>query len=165
MKPENGKECFEVKEFVPLNLIAAGIFYCLFLYGLYNTNLPDASYNPVFDHMLLITIIPALGYTYKAFHKTCYLKINADGIFVGKLHLTTWNHFIAAEYREKPVTGSIQDNFILIITYYRENLGTYVKEVPLTNTQDKSEEEIINAVNYFYTQWKNKTIESGKPVP
>ncbi|MFL5811049.1 MAG: hypothetical protein ACJ749_16125 [Flavisolibacter sp.] len=146
---DNKKECFEVREFVPIDVIAALIFYIMFFYGLFNTPITAKWQEYVFEKMLWIAILPAIFYTYKAFSKASYLKINADGIYVRNELLTNWKNFVSVQVVEKEVVGSYQDHFVLEINYYKENLGEYVRSIPMSNTQDKSEEEIIEAISGF----------------
>ena len=99
--------------------------------------------------MIIVAIVPAIIYTYKAFSQTSYLTVNNDGIFERNVLVTNWNNFVSAEINEEEIVGSYRDNFVLIINYYKENTGYYVRKIRLTNTQDKSEEEIIAAINHF----------------
>jgi hypothetical protein len=150
---------FTVKEFSALSGIIAALFYALFIYAVINTAQMKTQ-SSAFDKMLLMVLIPAIGFTYKARNKTVYIRINKEGIYIGNFFLTSWKHFISAEYTQKKVVASFQDNFILIVHYYREGDGQYVKEVPLTNTQNKAEEEVIAAIQYFYDLYKKEESQT-----
>lgn len=148
---------FVVKESTTLSAIVAAFFYFLFLYGLVNTDLISDMQSPVYQKMLLFALVPAILFSRKASSKRIYIRVNQEGIYINQFFLTSWANFIAAEYTQEEKIGSIEDNFVLIINYYREGLGHYIKKVPLTNTQDKSEEEVIAAIRHFYDLSKNKT--------
>lgn len=150
---------FTVREFAALSWIIAALFYALFIYAVINTAQMKTQ-SSAFDHMLLMVLLPAIGFTYKARSKNVYIRINEAGIYIGNFFLTNWQNFISAEYTQKKVVASFQDNFILIIQYYRPGDGQYEKEVPLTNTQNKAEEEVIAATQYFYDLYKKGASQS-----
>ena len=148
---------FTVKEFTALNVVAPAIFYIMFLYGLFNTTLVSDEQSDLYDKMLWFALAPAIFFTLKAKSKRVYIRINSEGIYINDYFLSDWAHFVSAEYTQGQEVGDLKDKFILIINYYREYEGYYVKEVPLTNTQNKAEEEVIAAINHFYTLYKEKT--------
>ncbi|MGZ3849181.1 MAG: hypothetical protein ACXVMS_13770 [Flavisolibacter sp.] len=141
---------FVVRENKTLNTIVAAFFYLLFFYAVFNTCLSSSAQGIVYDKMLLVVLVPAILFTFKAFSKRVYILINKEGIYINNFLLTDWKNFVSAEYKQKEIVGSIQDKFVLFIEYYRDGMGYYVKEVPLTNSQNKSEEEVIAAIEYFY---------------
>lgn len=153
---------FVIKESVGVNIFAAAVFYVLFFYTLFSTTVSQPGEVTLVDKMLFLTLIPALLYTAKAFKSQPYLTVNKNGIFIGRLHLTIWSNFISAEVVERQVPGRITDNFILIIEYYRDGLGHYVKELPMTNTQNKSEEEILEAIQQHYNQFREGASDDTK---
>jgi hypothetical protein len=70
--------------------------------------------------------------------------------YAGKL-VTGWEYFIDAEVAQKKVTGSIKDNFILLFRHYDiPKAFIYSLEIPLSDTQDKASEEIIEAIDFYY---------------
>jgi hypothetical protein len=144
---------FAVKEFKALNAVAAAIFYIMFFVTVFNTLVRTDYEEVMFDKMLYVTIIPAVLFTRKALSKHVYLRVSRDGIFINEHLLTDWKGFRFAEYTQKESVRSISDNFILIVKYVKPD-GLYMKEIPLTNTQDKAEEEVIAAVRYFYQQYR-----------
>lgn len=156
MKPKQLQLSFEkdgsfaVKEFKGLNIVGAFVFYAMFLYGLCNTKLSIQEQEPIYDKMLLLALVPALVFTKKVFSKHIYIRINTNGIYINNFFLTDWKNFRSAEYTQAKVVGSFQDNFVLVVNYFKPEDGYYMKEIALTNTQDKAEEEIIAAIDHFY---------------
>jgi hypothetical protein len=145
---------FTVKEFTALNVVAAIIFYIMFFYGLFNTTLVSNEQNDLYDKMLWFALAPAIYFTLKAKSKRVYIRISNEGVYINDYFLSDWPHFVSAEYTQNQEAGDLRDKFVLIINYYRDNEGYYVKEVPLTNTQNKAEEEVIAAINHFYSLHK-----------
>jgi hypothetical protein len=58
----------------------------------------------------------------------------------------------------KPDVGSYNDNFVLDLRYYSSDYSLiYTKCIPLTSTQDKGDEEILEAIQFYYNL--------GNPLP
>ena len=57
-----------------------------------------------------------------------------------------------AHVSQEEIIGSIKDNFVLIIRYYQlESLELYMIKIRLSNTQDKADAEIIEAIQFYHT--------------
>jgi len=77
-------------------------------------------------------------------------NINAKGIYEYNKLVTDWNNFMNAYINQDEITGDIKDNFILTIEYIKPgDEGYHIRRIPLTYTQTKSEEEIIDTINFF----------------
>jgi hypothetical protein len=49
----------------------------------------------------------------------------------------------------------LRDNFVLVVEYKKNGTKQgFRKKLPLTNTQDKSEEEVLEAVKFFWGEYK-----------
>ncbi|MBK8710402.1 MAG: hypothetical protein IPL97_00735 [Niastella sp.] len=107
-------------------------------------------------YILYLFILPGAYFIYKAIVKKQIIVINKYGFFYhGKL-LTNWQNFITARYDQEEKTWTIQDNFVLFIEYFKPGFPkSFISKIPLTNTQDKSEEEIIAAIRFFVTNYKS----------
>jgi hypothetical protein len=75
--------------------------------------------------------------------------------------ITNWDNFINAFIDQKKVLLTIQDNFILVVEYKKDfNPGKgFRKQIPLTNTQNQSEEDVLAAVTFF---WKEHFRDNGR---
>jgi hypothetical protein len=89
------------------------------------------------------------------------MTINRDGFYYyGKL-LTSWTNFLSAEFLDElPVQTSssagLSDQFFLYMKYYKDGQpGCFALKIPLTNTQDKAEEEILAAIRFYS---RNSTV-------
>lgn len=86
------------------------------------------------------------------------MQINRNGFFYYGRLLTTWTNFVSAEFLDElPVQASgsagLSDQFFLYLKYYKDDQpGCFALKIPLTNTQDQSEEEIIAAIRFYYRQ-------------
>lgn len=106
--------------------------------------------------MALVVAIPGIASLLASRRNQVIMKINKTGFYYyGKL-LTDWKNFVSAEFMDEMpvlVSGSagLADKFSLYIKYYKHDKpGCFGRKIPLTNTQDKSEEEIIAAVRFYY---------------
>ncbi|HEU4901460.1 MAG TPA: hypothetical protein VFT06_01680 [Flavisolibacter sp.] len=86
------------------------------------------------------------------------MTVNRDGFFYYGDLITNWTNFVSARFMDQtPQVSStslgISDQFFLAIRYYKENEpGCFERKFALTNTQDKSEEEIMAAIRFYYNQ-------------
>ncbi|MBB1286948.1 hypothetical protein HRH25_21375 [Flavisolibacter sp. BT320] len=139
------EEDFIVRESKKMRLIIG-----LFLLGFAVMMLQD------YVWMAIVAAIPGIASVVASTRDQVIMKINKTGFYYyGKL-LTDWNNFVSAEFMdEMPVLTSgsagLSDKFSLYIKYYKtDQPGCFGRKIPLTNTQDKSEEEIIAAVRFYY---------------
>ncbi len=142
----NGKQKpFIVKESVGVNFVAGLVFVAMTVTAFLYNDLKGFEYLG-----LLITLIPGVYFFVKTFNKTIILEINEKGIFFhGKL-LTNWENFISANYDQKDVLLSLQDNFYLQVDYIKPGTGMqYTSKINLPNTLNKAEEDIIAAIKVF----------------
>ena len=76
------------------------------------------------------------------------------------INTNDWDHFISEQFiDELPLPSStssgIRDRFFLMIKYYKDGKpGYFGRKICLTDSQDKSEEEIIAAVKFYYKQFE-----------
>lgn len=99
--------------------------------------------------------IPVILYLIKSTRKVVIMKINKYGFYYFGRLIFSWNNFKDVEFiDEVPLPGyyssGINDQFSLMIRYYKDGEpGFYGRKIPLTNTQDKSEEEIMAAIGFY----------------
>ncbi|MDQ3683185.1 MAG: hypothetical protein M3352_08955 [Bacteroidota bacterium] len=138
----NVEEDFLVKESVTFNYVAGIILLTVFIVSMAAGDYGWANYLSA----LAILLIPGAFFIARARRNTTSIKINKHGFyFAGKL-ITSWENFFDAVLSQEEKLGSIQDNFIILIRYYgSDKTVLYSLKIPLSNTQDKAEEEIINA--------------------
>lgn len=148
---------FVVGEEKVINYVMAVFFLALFLYGLIDAvkrrfiNIDYQSY------VFALAIIPAIYCIRRANNKTVYIRVNKTGIYYQEQLVTEWSNFINAfiDQREKKRFFNILDNFQLVVEYRKENpVQGFRKKIPLTNTQNKSEEEVLAAVKFFWDEYR-----------
>jgi hypothetical protein len=113
--------------------------------------------------MLLIVLVVRLAILAciaKALHNNEALRIDCIGIYQRKKLVTDWDNFLEAWITHDEVAGSIRDNYILIIRYFKPGFegGNFKRTILLDNTQDKSEEQILETIRRFYALSRNEVI-------
>jgi hypothetical protein len=150
MKEINTDTEFTVGEEKVLNYIIGFLFLGLFSYGVADAFIKGFSAVTYVNYIFILAIIPAAMAFTKARSKRIYLRVNKTGIYQNENLITTWSTFLKAYITQKEVVMSIRDNFQLVVEYYKEDPKKgFRRKIPLTNTQNKSEEDIMKAIQFF----------------
>lgn len=148
---------FIVAEEKVINYVMAIFFLALFLYGVADAvkhrfiNIDYQSY------VFALAIIPAIYCIRRANNNRVYIRVNRTGIYYQEELLTSWANFHNAFIDQKEKNGffNIKDNFLLVVEYRKEgHQEGFRKKIPLTNTQNKSEEEVLEAVIFFWNEYR-----------
>jgi hypothetical protein len=146
---------FIVRQWKTLNLIVAVVMFIIAILIIANWTFDSFASSAI---MLLIVIpgfgIPALIYRRQALNNSPIIRINTTGIYHYERLITGWSNFHNAYVTNKMALGGYRDNFQLVIEFYKQD-DLYEKKIPLTNTQNKSEEEVYEAVIYYSTLSSN----------
>lgn len=143
---------FVVKEEIVLVFILTGLSILIFIYGILDLTVITGLKDNASAFTFLAAIVPAIYFFRKGFRNPVSLRINRKGIYEGNRLITGWESLVKATITQKTEGKwkSVQDNFQLVIDFY---VGGGVKPfrhvIPLTNTQNKSEEEVMAAIRYF----------------
>ena len=151
MKKPDPDKPFLVKDSMGVNIFLGLVFLAMFVSSFFNTD-PDAKGFQF--NILYIAIIPAILFIRKGLINRVCIVINKKGIYhFGEL-ITTWEDFIDARIDQDEVVLTIQDNFVLFVRYRQPGNKIFRSKIPLRNTQNKSEEEIIAAIRFFSGLYK-----------
>lgn len=144
---------FLVGEYKLMHYFMALFFLALFSYGVYdawNRNFRDIDYQ---SYVFALAIIPAIFILNKVRKGTIYIRINEKGIYQQERLVSTWANLrnVALTQREKKYMFEPGDNFVLLLDYQPPGAAKPVRRsIPFTNTQNKSEEEVLAAVKWFW---------------
>ena len=142
---------FVVGEEKILNYILGFLFLIIFVLGLVPSLKHSLSTERIFDYLLMMALLPAFMFLSKARSKRVYIRVNRKGIFQDEQLVTGWDNFLKAYIKEKPVTLRWRDNFMLVIEFTKDDPAKgFRRFIKLTNTQNKSEEDIIAAIRFFW---------------
>ena len=158
-KPLTPDSQFTVGEEKVLVFLLAGLFLALFLYGLIEA-ISKGFKNLDYSSMIFVIAL-SLSFLFfnKGRSKRVFIRINKKGIYQDEKLVTTWPDFIKAYVTQDQKVFSVQDNFVLMVEYKRGNTG-YKRKIPLGNTQNKSEEDIVAAIKFFL----NKSRDFGQAI-
>lgn len=144
---------FTVGEEKIINYVMAIFFVALFVYGLYDAirrHFVNIDYQSI---IFAVAILPAIYCIRRAKSPRIYIRINKTGIYQDEKLLTSWENFLNAfvTQKEKKRIIEIQDNFLLVVEYRdaKDPKQGRRKKIPLTNTQNKSDEDIMDAIRFF----------------
>lgn len=149
---------FLVGEEKILNYILASLCFALFLYGIFDAVRRHFTHIDYQSFVFALALVPAFLFFRKARSRRVYIRVNKTGIYEGEQLLTGWSNLLKAYITQKEKKGifSIQDNFLLVVEYRKKDSKEGIRrKIPLTNTQNKSEEEVLEAVNFFWKEYKN----------
>jgi len=154
-KPLSKDSEFVVGEEKLLNYILASLCFALFGYGVVDAarrHFVNIDYQ---SFVFALALGPAYLFFRKARSNRVFVRVNHKGIFREGQLVTGWSNLLKAyiAQEEKKTFFNIQDNFILVLEYKKDGQG-FRKKIPLTNTQNKSEEEVLEAVNFFWNEYK-----------
>lgn len=146
---ENKQADFIVRNSVVILVIIATVFLCMLACVFqYNTSLGTTGY------IIVAALAPVIGYFIIKKSKAALIRINRNGIYSHESLVTDWKHFKSATTDQLPLNiGDPRDKVVLIVEHYnltRDKL--YTKKIPLHNTYNKSEEQILAAIDFFKKQ-------------
>lgn len=159
----NAESDFLVKESRSTNFIAGGfmiaVFFVSMMFGDFG-----------WDNLLFgvcILLLPGAIAIARGKRNHTIMKINKTGIYYAGQLVTGWGLYYDAAVKEKTEVNSFRDNFVLDLRYYSPNYSLiYTRSIPLTNTHDKSEEEIIEAIRFYYTVARSgAAAQAMEPAP
>jgi len=147
---------FIVGEEKALVYFLAIAFLGLFLYGLIDMIVRRFSNISYLDFVFIVALLPALLFWRKGRSNHIYIRVNKKGIYQDEKLVTNWPNFLNAYIAQKEKTISIQDNFQLVVEHLKDGYTDgFRRKIPLTNTQNKSEEDVLAAIKFFWQE--NKT--------
>ena len=141
---------FKVRESQLINYLFAFIFLAMSI-GAFIT-MSSARYQSFDSYrpIVLMTLFPGIIFFTKAIKNKILLELNVTGLYYQGTLITTWPNFVRSYEIQEEVPGSLDDNVRIVVEYYvPEKKMNYVIKLDLKGTQDKSEEQIVSAMNYF----------------
>lgn len=147
---------FVVGEDKVLDYILAVLFFALFVYGMIDS-IKHGFLKITLTGLFILALVPTIILVAKAKSRRVYIRVNKTGIFQDEQLVTRWANFLNASVTQKEVVLSIQDNFLLVVEYLKEGEEKgFRRKIPLTNTQNKSEEEVLEAVRFFWNLYNHQ---------
>jgi hypothetical protein len=108
-----------------------------------------------------LAVVPAVFGVYSMLasrKQPTVMMIDKRGFFYYGSLVTNWKNFVSAQFMDQtPQLSSrslgLSDQFSIALRYRKEGDPVcYERKIALTNMQDKSEEEILAAIRFYYKQ-------------
>lgn len=139
---------FVVKESTGMNLLI-GVFFLLFAFLSISMSW----------WMCFLFALPGIGAVLQGLRHNTVMIVNKNGFYYYGEFVTNWTDFIGVEFQDEvPIpsgySAGITDRFSMRLKYHKDGeRGRYhIKTIRFTDTQDKSEEEIIAAIKFYHRQ-------------
>lgn len=148
---------FLVGEYKLMHYFMALFFLALFSYGIYDAwsrNFRDIDYQ---SYVFALAFIPVVMILIKVRKGTVYIRINAKGIYENERLVTPWAGLLNVTLTQEERKGiyDISDKFVLLLQYSKPGeTKPVIRKIRLTNTQNKSEEEVLAAAKWFWGRYR-----------
>lgn len=148
---------FIVGEYKLMHFFMAFFFLVLFGIGVYDAiarNFTNIDYQ---SYVFALAIIPAVLILKKVRKGTIYIRINKKGIYELEQLVSTWADLLHVRLTQEERKGiyDVGDRFVLLLEYKRPDQARVLRhKIRLTNTQNKSEEEVLAAVRWFWASYR-----------
>ncbi len=156
LQPKHEGQQFTVREEKVLNYVMAVLYFAVAGVGIgmmiYNKALGG-------EAALLAFMLPSFLHLKKATSPQVYIRINKTGIYHMENLVTDWQHLLNAFISEgvRKRIYDTTDKFQLVVEFTKEDpTKGFRKKIPLHNTQNQSEEDILTAVKYFWHLYANE---------
>ena len=153
------------KDFLVKESLFINNFFGIFLLAIFVGTMIFGDYGwGVFFQAVGLFLLPAGYFFYRGRSKEVRIKINLSGFYYGNKLIMDWDHFVQAELTQDSKLASIKDNFIILLHYRLPgDRSIYEKKIPMSNTQDKADEEIIEAIDFYYKKSRERRIANLLP--
>jgi hypothetical protein len=144
---------FYVKDSKGCNITMGALFLVAFLGIVYVDNFNTGELS--IYQMLYFSIIPAVYLIRRAIVNKTIITINKNGFYYFEKLITNWHNFIDAviiqDEENRGIPYDVTDRFMLLIRYGKiGHSGFYGRKILMTAVMDKSEEEIMAAIKFYY---------------
>jgi hypothetical protein len=146
---------FIVGESALLNYIFIAIYTTIFFGILLTRDFERENSFGSFLLYLAAILIPLVASIVKLKKNRSIIVVNRKGIYYHNNFITDWNNFVYAYIMEEtPMLdnngGGLSDKFSIQVIYYDHAKGeNYIYKMKSSDSQNKSEEQIILAIQYF----------------
>lgn len=144
---------FDVKDSRGCNLtigcLMLAAFACILLVDHFDLK------HPSIYQLLYLSVVPAVYMIRRGVINKTIITINRHGFYYLGAMVTNWDNFIDAVIRQdeenKTPPFDLADRFVLVIRYGKIGQpGYFIRKFLLTAAMDKSEEEIMAAMKFYF---------------
>jgi hypothetical protein len=148
-------DTFVVKQSLPLILIIGGFAFVAILS---TVAIEVAPIIIIIGAVVLLVLIAGLA-------NNEILRIDCNGIYQKKVLVTNWENFLQAKLSEGKINRNDNPTPILLLYYQKVGIaGQFKMTIPLTNTQNKGEEDIVEAIYRYHRLWQKGVMPLKQPL-
>ena len=146
---------FVVGESALLNYLLIALSIAMFLGILITRDFERNQNTGSFYLIYLFILLPGIFAIVKLKRNKASIIVNEKGIYYHNNFVTDWSNFISAYIAEEPsgvtnYSAGLSDKFSIKIIFLDQNKGgNYMYDMKTSGSQNKSEEQIISAIQYF----------------
>lgn len=138
-----------VKESVLMDFLLSFLLLVMFFAALVTAYFCENFPVKNFQTIVFLTLIPSLLFFGKGIKKKAIVEINATGIFYRGNFITSWDNFVNSYITQ-------DENPVLMVEYYVPEKGmNYISNLIMSDTQNKSDEQICAAIESFLSKKDN----------
>ena len=105
--------------------------------------------------LLYLSVLPGLYLIKRGIINKTIITINKSGFYYFDELVTNWHNFIDAlvtqDEENRNIPYDVTDRFMLVIRYGKiGHTGFFARKILMTAAMDKSEEEIMAAIKFYY---------------
>lgn len=159
---------FHVKDSKGCNMTVAILFLAAFVLTVCIDRF-DTDHPSVYQ-LLYLSIVPAVYMIRRSIINKTIITINKTGFYYFGELVTNWKNFIDASVTQdeenRRIPYDVTDRFMLLVRYFKEGeSGYFGRKFLMTAVMDKSEEEIMAAIKFYYEQARRPVEISIEPYP
>ena len=146
------KNCFEVKR------ASSYVFIKAILCFIWGILLAISFFKSTLLFYLTLIFFTSLGITIiarKDKDATTFIEIDKDGIWIHNQLMTDWSNYISSFIKKEEVGVDNSEKLIINVKYYKDGeRGHFLNQLLFDGNEDKTEYEVIDAIQYFYENRK-----------
>lgn len=144
---------FYVKDSKGCNMIMGVSFLTAFVLTVYIDRFNTNSLS--IYQLLYLAVLPGVYLIRRSIINKIIITINKHGFYYLEDLVTDWNNFIDAfvtqDEENRKVPYDVTDRFMLVIRHGKVgSSGYFIRKILMTAVMDKSEEEIMAAIKFYY---------------
>jgi hypothetical protein len=160
-KPLHPNGAFLVRQSRTVNIVMGSALLLVFLVSMVNSGFNLAG---VLGGAAALIVL-AFTFFGQGLKNRVVIRVDGTGFYQSETLVCTWDYFERAWLEEKAVVRSIQDNFVIRFQFYSEDrTKLYTRTIPMANTYDKADEEIIAAIDFYYRASLSPVTQGGEEV-
>ncbi|RYE53814.1 MAG: hypothetical protein EOP48_13595 [Sphingobacteriales bacterium] len=151
---ENNFDFFEVRQSRKLLFLISAILFAILIGFLNTVSVGLNNFLPVFIFLTAMCVAAFIG----GLHNSTIIRVDYSGFYYRKTLICDWKSFESAflghEFYQSGRSLAVHERYYIIVYYYNQDNQRYQLKINMSETQDKSEEEIMCAIEEFARKYR-----------